>query len=123
MFRERTVYLIVCDSRDCGTVYEFYDYDADETFELRIDTPSLDTWRQSMVEDGWSVGTRVLCPPCTSARDNTVLERMAVDLTQDPLWADGDPAEDEVECWWRAARPGRRVETVPISIDDWPLEV
>lgn len=125
MFRPLTVYQVICDSRGCGAVYEFFDFEADDHFELRLDTPDLTTWARSMTEDGWIVGTDVLCPACAAKRTDAVMDRLDVEMNgQAGLWGDepcGDPSSDE--CWWRIGSSetprGRPIETVPISIDDW----
>lgn len=128
MFRELTVYQVACDA--CGSPYEVFDPEIGEAFELRIESPDLTMWARSMTEDGWLVGSDVLCPDCAAARTDAVMGRLGVEMTQGALWGDepcGDPAEDER--WWRIGSSdperglrGRRIETVPISIDDWPLE-
>lgn len=129
MFRPVTVYQVICDAPACALAYEFDD-DGDR-FELRVDTPDLTTWAASMREDGWLIGSDVLCPRHAGDLETAMLDRLGVEMSQDALWdgwdveSCGDPADDAR--WWRLGGdhglpPGRPIETVPISIDQWPPE-
>ena len=86
-FRPITVYVVECDVRGCTRTVDFYDYDADRNFEMRLDAPELSArTRREIAELGWFVSGRVLCPSDARHATDVAMERIEVELTHDPLF-------------------------------------
>ncbi|MFD8771359.1 hypothetical protein [Streptomyces sp. NPDC059916] len=86
-FRPITVYVVACDARGCTRTVDFYDYDADQQYEMRLDAPEMSArTRREITELGWFVSGRVLCPADAREATETAVERMEIELTHEPLF-------------------------------------
>lgn len=86
-YRPITVYAVACDARGCTRTVDFYDYDADQQYEMRLDKPEMTTrTRREIAELGWIVSGRVLCPADAREATNTAVDRMEIELTHEPLF-------------------------------------
>ncbi|MGW1949932.1 hypothetical protein ACWCRC_37205 [Streptomyces sp. NPDC001940] len=86
-FRPITVYAVACDASGCTQTVHFYDYDADEQYEMRLDAPELSARTQrEITQQGWIVSGRTLCPDDAKTATDTAVERLEIELTHEPLF-------------------------------------
>jgi len=86
-YRPITVYAVACDARGCDRTVEFYDYDADQQYQMRLDKPEMSAGiRREIAEQGWIISGRTLCPDDAQTATDTAMERMEIELTHEPLF-------------------------------------
>lgn len=86
-YRPITVYAVACDASGCTQTVHFYDYDADEQYEMRLDQPEMSAGtRREIAQQGWIVSGRTLCPDDAAAATATTVDRMEIELTHEALF-------------------------------------
>ncbi|WP_420032303.1 hypothetical protein ACN2WE_05420 [Streptomyces sp. cg28] len=86
-FRPITVYAVACEARGCTQTVHFYDYDADEQYEMHLDAPEMSPGlRREIAQQGWIVAVRTLCPDDAKAATETAVDRMEIELTHEALF-------------------------------------
>ncbi|MEU6990301.1 hypothetical protein ABZ953_06520 [Streptomyces sp. NPDC046465] len=86
-YRPLTVYVVACDARGCTQTVHFYDYDADEQYEMRLDKPEMSPrLRREITQQGWMMSGRWLCPDDAKAAADTAVERIEIELTHEALF-------------------------------------